>query len=281
MFARALILLIFSINLFAIDFKLLNEFMFKIDLKKQYKHGNVIQGITNIDNKWIVSQTSANKKLIITFLDTKGSVLNNEVLNYPSHGQDLSIKYLSKNSFYLLTSSKKNMGLSIFKVNRFETKKITFYKDINISYGFNTPAISKDGRYIVIKNYNQINIYSYNDLIKNKNKRPLYSFLLDKIQQNKNEWFQGIAMKNGYIYCLSGNNQLDSLKHLIIYDTFGNIIKNYELNIGKEFALKEGNKLELEGLTLKRNTLYTTVMTGYNGKNIKRLYKILDILYDK
>jgi hypothetical protein len=281
MFTKGLIFFLLSVNLFAADFKLLNELIFKIDLKQQYKHGNVIQGIANIDNKWVISQTNANKKLIITFLDTNGFILKNKVLNYPSHGQDLSIKYISKNSFYLLTSSKNNMGVSIFKVDTSKTQKISFYKDIKLSYGFNTPAISKDSHYIVIKNYNQINIYLYKDLINNKDKRPLYSFLLDEIQQNKNEWFQGIAMKDGYIYCLSGNNKLNSLKHLIIYDSYGSVTKNYILNTGKDYALKEGSKWELEGLTIKKNSLYTTVMTGKNGKNIKRLYKILDISNDK
>ena len=46
---------------------------------------------------------------------------------------------------------------------------------------------------------------------------------------------------------------------------------------GKEFYSKEGSKYELEGLTFKGNDLYTTVMTGTKGKNIKRLYKILEV----
>ena len=81
-----------------------------------------------------------------------------------------------------------------------------------------------------------------------------------------------------HIFVLSGDNKTNHKKWLVVYDLLGKIVKKIELKIGKKFAIKEGNKWELEGLTFKKNELYTTVMTGYNGKNKKRLYKILEVI---
>jgi len=253
-----------------------NKYIFKIDLYHQFKSGNVIQGITSINNLWLVSQTNHNKKIIFSFLDKNGKVVKHQIIDYPSHGQDLSIKRISKNLFYIITSSKNNNGIAIFKFNT-KNNNIIFYKDITLlGKGFNTPTISKDEKFIAVKNCNRIDIYFFKDLLNNY-KKPTYSFFLDKIQQKKFQWFQGIVMNKGYVYCLSGNNKINTPKYLIIYNYLGDIIKKYSLNIGRKFALKEGNKWELEGLTIKNNKLYTTVMTGKNGHNIKRLYQILEI----
>jgi hypothetical protein len=87
-------------------------------------------------------------------------------------------------------------------------------------------------------------------------------------------------MKNNYIFVLSGNNKINGRKFLVIYDMLGKIIKKLELKTGKNNAIIEGNKWELEGLAFRNNELYTTVMTGYNRHNIKRLYRILKMEYN-
>ena len=84
-------------------------------------------------------------------------------------------------------------------------------------------------------------------------------------------------MRNNKIYVLTGDNKLNHPKYLFIYDAYGMVLKKIKLPLDIEKAKKEGNKLEVEGLTFKNNELYTTIMTGYNGKNIKRLYKILSL----
>jgi len=249
-------------------------FFTKIKLINGFKKGNVIQGITNVNNLWLISQTNHNKDIIFSFVNKNGFCIRNQVIHYPSHGQDLSIKQISQNDYYLLTSSKNNNGIAIFKL---KNNNITFYKDIELKgLGFNTPTFSKDGMFVAVKNSNRIDIYLFFNLL-NNNKQPIYTFFLDKVQQKKNQWFQGIAMDDKFIYCLSGNNKINSKKYLVVYDYLGNVIKKITLTIGKKLALKEGNKWELEGLSIKDNKLYTTVMSGKNGHNIKRLYQILEI----
>ena len=84
-------------------------------------------------------------------------------------------------------------------------------------------------------------------------------------------------MRNNKIYVLTGDNKINHPKYLFVYDAYGKVLKNIKLHLSIKSAQKEGNKLEVEGLTFKNNNLYTTVMTGYDGKNIKRLYKILSL----
>ena len=71
------------------------------------------------------------------------------------------------------------------------------------------------------------------------------------------------------------------IENIYIYDFYGYVVKSYELFTGKNYAIKEGKKWELEGLTIKNNSIYTTVMTGENDNIIKRLYKIFDIIYEQ
>jgi hypothetical protein len=270
-----------SLSLISLEFINTNQFVLKINLpQSQFKSGNVIQGLCKLDDGWLISQTNNNRKIIFTIIDEYGEIIYNQVVKYPSHGQDLSLKKIANNRYYIITSSKNNNGVAIFQLDLNKRwKKITFVKDRFLSYGFNTPSISKDGNYIFIKNYNVIRAYKSKDFIKlNLNKpSPIYSFILSKIQQKKSQWFQGIAIKDGYIYTLSGNKKMSSNKYLFIYDFYGKEIKKIQLFTGKDISKREGKKWELEGLEFVGNSLYTTVMSGADGKNIKRIYKILEI----
>ena len=114
-------------------------------------------------------------------------------------------------------------------------------------------------------------------IYENKIPKALSSFKLDKEQTRKGMYFQGIAMQDDIIYTLSGNGSFESDKWLIVYDIKGKVLYKERVTSGKEEALKEGNKYEPEALEIVGNELYATFMSGQTGKNIKRLYKILEV----
>lgn len=76
---------------------------------------------------------------------------------------------------------------------------------------------------------------------------------------------------------LTGDNKIINKKLLYIYDSYGNVLEKHTLTVGKKEAIQNEGKWECEGLSIKDNTLYTTIMTGQNGRNIKYLVKIFKI----
>lgn len=264
------------------EFNLKEELMTKLYPNDYYfdknRSGNVIQGITSYKDYWITLQTAKDEYLIFNIINNQGKSIFHHRINYPSHGQDLSYTIdINNNLLNLYTTSKGRKGIVEIKFD-FNNKKFisNSFKTIDLNLKYSTPTISEDKKFFVIRDGKYLKIYSSELLFLGKNE-VLFSFELDKKQQNKDLWFQGIAMKDGLIYCLSSNNKIHDNKFLFIYDLYGNVIKNFGINPGKEFAYIEGNKYELEGLTFKENNLYTIVMTGKTGHNIKRLYKILEV----
>ena len=150
-------------------------------------------------------------------------------------------------------------------------------KNIPLNIGKNTPTISDNGDYYITCANKSIYIFNR---INKKDISPskyIFSFILSKKQREKRQWKQGITVKNGYIYVLTGASKINDKKYLYIYDFYGKEVKHFEIKAGKDLAIKEKGKWELEGLTFKNNSLYTTVMSGQDGHNTHRLYKILTI----
>lgn len=236
--------------------------------------------MANYKDYWITSQTSNNNYIILNFFKDYKSIHNIKV-PYPSHGQDLSSIYDEKEKvLYLYTSSKDWNGFVEITLDLGEKiPKLIKMEGYNLDCNFCTPTISKDGKYIALKDSGKVFIYSSEEIFNMKDEKPkaLYSFILEKEQREKGISFQGIEMKDDIIYTLSGNANLDTDKWLVVYDIKGNVIHKTKIIAGKEEALKEGNRYEPEGLEIKDNSLYTTFMSGEIGKNIKRLYKILEI----
>ena len=179
---------------------------------------------------------------------------------------------------FLITNGKHWHGISLFKLllNK-EKYDIKYVKHIPVNLGKMTISTSYHNRYIIMAGNHSIYIYNKNILDKNNIDHPLFSFTLNIKQQAKNQWIQGITKYENRIYVLTGDNKIINNKLLYIYDAYGNILEKHILNFGKKKAIENGNKWEYEGLAIKDRILYTTVMTGYNGKNIKYLFKILKI----
>jgi len=246
--------------------------------KKNYSK-NVIQGISFISkNKFVTTQTiKKNHSFIVnifSFKNSKPFVIFSQEIPYSSHAQDVSYYFLQK-QLHIITTGKQWQGVVDFV---FINNKFHLYKEYLLNIGKNTPTLSENKFYLLTKANNSIYIYRFKDLKNNTmHPIPIFSFVLSKKQREKSQWLQGLAMKENYIYALSGDNTLKGKKYLYIYDSFGKVVKKFEVFIGKQRAKKEGKKWELEGLSFLNNKLYTTVMTGFDGKNNKYLYQILEI----
>jgi len=267
---------------YAISFSHTNKLVAKLDFNKFSGGGNVLQGIAHIDNLWIFSQTSNNKELHFTFTNLK-QVSYRETLKYKSHGQDLDLictnKHCSKFDLVTLSNNHDN-NIAIFSVDLKKKHKIRLKKEISLHEKIRTVSLSVNKQYLVLKVCNDIEIFSYREIINQQgNARPIFKFHLNLLQQKKDQWLQGLIMKDGYIYTISGNNKLSGKKYLVIYDMYGMEVKQFVLKTGKKYAQKEGLKWELEGLDFHGNKLYTSVMSGKNGHNIKRVYQILELKY--
>lgn len=239
--------------------------------------GNVIQGIASFKDLWIVTQTYKDNYLILNILNNTGKSIFNTRIDYPSHGQDLSLIFDKENdTLTLFTTSEERKG--IVRIILKYDSKFTYekYQEINLNSKYSTPTISEDKKFIASRNGKNIEIYNYNSLLLEK-KEVLFKFNISEEQSQKGQYFQGIAMKDNLVYCLTGNSNPVYDHFLYVYDLEGEIKFSSIITPGKEFYSKEGSKYELEGLTFKGNDLYTTVMTGTKGKNIKRLYKILEV----
>jgi hypothetical protein len=265
---QIIVMILLPIYIFGIDILYKPKLITKLD---NIKLGNVIQGISYIDNLWFFSQTKNNKVLVLTILNSKFDLLANATIPIKSHGQDLTI-IKNKNLYYLYTTGKNWNGIYRLTFNS-SFRLLSKYKHIRLNIGKNTPTAT-DKYYISVAHKN---IYIFD---KENTKFAKYSFVLNSTQMPKNQWIQGITIKNNYIFVLTGNNKISDNKYLVIYNLLGDTIKTIKLDIGKALASREGSKWELEGLAFKNNKLYTTVMTGHDGHNKKRLYQILKVLYD-
>ena len=241
-----------------------------------YDDKHVIQGIASYNDSWIVVQSIKNKQLLINILDENGTSYADSLITFPSHGADLSIRMSNnKKNLYLYTQGKHRNGI-VQLSSSIEAFRLKVKKSIPLTLSSAIPSISENKAYFAVKSRDSIYIYRYVDIAKNTNPLKIFSFILARKQREKGQWFQGIAMKDGLIYCLTGDNTLKGKKYLYIYDSYGRVNKSYTLTTGIGFSKSIGKKWELEGLAFKENILYTTVMAK-DKKHYMRLYKILSL----
>ena len=255
---------------------------------------NVIQGVAAFENGWFTAQTSADKFLLINYLDQTGQSEFNIKLATVSHGQDLSLEQVSDNELILYTSSgifDEVRGTGILSLRVILPEKVGGERDMsktqisidnryNLNYTNATPSINEDKNKFAIRSNSTILIH-YKESILNNDFSPLYRFELNKEQlidnEGKNMWFQGIAMKNEIVFCLTGNGTVTSEKKIFSYDKNGLVLSKIEIKEGDFEQIIEG-KFEPESLSFIENQLYFTIMTKRNGVdgNVKYMYKIIE-----
>jgi hypothetical protein len=270
---------------------------YTVELKPENSFGyydmsiNVIQGIAAFEGGFFTSQTSANKYLSINYLNAQGESEFNYRFTISSHAQDLSLEKISENELYLYTTlghydKKEASGMLRLKVTLpkkindkrdFSKITITIDKKFQLKLDNCTPTLSEDKKSFAIRSGNSIIVASKQDVL-NNDLSHTKKFDLDESQlkdkDGKTLWFQGIAMKNDNIYCMTGNNSLQSLKQIFVYDINGNLIKKHRIE-KNDFAKQLDKKLEPEGLTFIGDDLYyVIIIKGKTGQNRKFLYKL-------
>lgn len=252
---------------------------------------NVIQGITSFENGWFVTQKSGNTILLLNYLDQNGVSLFNTRLPLTSHGQDLSLEKISDNELYLYTSqgdynNDRDTGMlrlyvqlaaSVNDIRDWSQTVVSFDHQYDFNYGNSTPTISEDKSKFAIRSYNTIFVHEAENVL-NQQFTDSNHFQLNNAQLIDNKgysmWYQGIAMQNDYVYCLTGNGNLYSNKKIYKYNSQGIVVGKLAFDktaVSQEIAIK----FEPEGLAIKNEELYFTIMTKSEtiAGNIKYLYK--------
>lgn len=250
---------------------------------------NVIQGIAAFEDGWFTTQTSSTQNgiLLINYLDANGHSLFQKRLNIDSHGQDLSLEMISNNELYLYTTigpfgQNRNTGILRLKIQLTDDRDwsqtmIEVNATFDLNYTNCTPSLNTVKDKFAIRSKNSILVHSKVD-IEADNFSVLYHFDLNQNQLKDNEqrsmWFQGIAMQNDLVYCLTGNATQTTHKKIFVYNNKGIVTKKYVFD-QDDFDIDIDIKFEAESLYLDGNDLYFLIMTKnptIEG-NIKYLYK--------
>lgn len=259
---------------------------------------NVIQGLASFENGWFTSQTSSSKYLIINYLGADGISQFNVKLNVNSHAQDLSLEMISDTELYLYTSEgsfkdgdvTRGSGMVRLHVtlplkdgsgNRDMSNLVIVLDDsYDLNYINSTPTISEDKSHFAIRSNATIHVISKENIESGNFSDIEYRFELHAEQLVDNLgssiWFQGIAIKDGVTYCLTGDNKINSIKKLFLYNTSGTVISKSSFTF-EDFGLAAESKLEPESLSFMGDDLYMAMMTekpdGASG-NLKFLFKL-------
>ena len=254
---------------------------------------NVVQGLASFEGGWFTSQTSQSKFLIINYLGSDGVSQFDIKLDLNSHAQDLSLEIISDNELYLYTSEgffkdgdvARGSGMVRLHVTLpaktngdRDMSKIIIVEDkqYDLNYINSTPTISEDKSKFAIRSNHTIHVNSKENIDDGIYNEVIYRFELDGDQSSS--WFQGIAMKDDLVYCLTGDNKITSVKKLFVYDNRGVAISKSIFYL-EDFGLDAKTKLEPESLTFVGDDLYMCIMTekpdGASG-NLKFLFKLVE-----
>ncbi|MCK5906558.1 MAG: hypothetical protein KAG37_03160 [Flavobacteriales bacterium] len=251
---------------------------------------NVIQGIAAFEGGYFTSQTTASTYLILNYLGADGKSQFATRLTMDSHAQDLSLEQITEDSLVLYTSigefdkdgASGLLTLSVKlapKIDGVRDMSKTIVKKDSIHFlGFRncTPTLSEDKRMIALRSRDSIVFGNKRDVLEgNLDKLSSFDLSIEQLSGAEGEilWFQGITMKGDRIYCLTGNNSLDSQKKIFVYNLNGEVIKKIEIE-ENEFGNEFGLKLEPEGMTMIGDELFFTLMTKSKvGGNRKYLFK--------
>ncbi len=253
---------------------------------------NVIQGIAAFEDGWFVTQKSGTSILLINYLDENGLSLFHKRFSLNSHGQDLSLEQISDNELYLYTTmgtfgETRNTGMIKLYVSLPELvnnerdwslMEITSGDGYALNYSNATPTLDESKQKFAIRSKYTILVHDREHL-ENLDFTPEYHFELNNSQLTDNYnfsmWFQGIAMKDNLVYCLTGNEQLKTEKKIYVYNPNG-IATSKMFFTKNDFNQEFYEKFEPEGLAFKDNELYFTIMTKSEAVvgNVKYLYKL-------
>ncbi len=253
---------------------------------------NVIQGITSFENGWFTTQKSNGGIFLINYINANGVSLFHKRFTYNAHGQDLSLEQLSENQIMLYTTKgtfgeTRNTGITkllvdlspaVGGVRDWSMTDITLDNQYNLDYTNSTPTLNEAKDKFAIRSKNTILVHDKLTL-ESSNFTPLYRFELHSEQLIDNGgysmFFQGIAMKEDIVFCLTGNGEFGTEKKIFSYNSIGQVQNRYVFD-RNDLNQPIIDKLEPEGLSFINDNLYFTIMTKPSDLdgNRKYLYKI-------
>ena len=266
-------------------------------------HGLWSQGIACMENGFYIMSQNLKEKddndkyrekyTLFNLYNPNGESIGNIQVNYPSHGQDLSIEKISNNIYYLYSASPTRGHISKFEL---DTSNINFSDltpkdialdirfieeiDLDIDASSLTASLNEKKNKIVSAGYMtgykklKISINSKSNL------HMLNNFEFDISDNSEKGFFnQGIAMQGDKIYLLRGHyytTELESRKKLFIFDAnSGKLLKSFTFSL---VNYTDFNIIEPEGLMIQNNELFVCLPTKNSNNEQKiRLYKLLDI----
>lgn len=261
------------------------------------------QGIAHMKNGFYLMSQNLKEKddsnisrdtyTLFNLYNANGESIGNVQIDYPSHGQDLSIEKISENIYYLYSASPNRGHIAKFKLDtsnidfndltpRDTVLNIRFMEevDLNIDASSITASLNKTKNKIVSAGYMpggkklKISISNKLDL------QILNSFEFNIEGSNKGFFNQGIAMYEDKIFLLRGHYYTDEIrnrKKLFVFDAnSGELLNSYTFSL---INYNDFNRIEPEGLMIKNKKLFVCLPTRLNGNNEQkiRLYKLLDI----
>ena len=250
---------------------------------------NVIQGFASFEDGFFTSQTTADTYLILNYIDSKGDSQFATRFTVNSHAQDLSLEQISEDSLVLYTtigafdkdgaSGIMTLGVKLPPkengVRDMSKISVGMLEKYQLGYRNCTPTISTDNKKIALRSGNSIYFGNKEDVLsRNKDKISHFDISMEQLRGQKGEtlWFQGIAMDENNIYCLTGNGTIDSEKKIFVYNLNGEVVKKVKI---EEKQMGRGSlKLEPEGLTIVDGNLYFLLMVKAKvGGNRKFMFK--------
>lgn len=167
-----------------------------------------------------------------------------------------------------------------FEYEAADYEKFKLFDEEFSARGSCTPTISSDGRYLIARGYKDgysiIRVWEVKNLHSagDYSKSYLYQFGVEPISKEQEYPIQGIASDGASIYLLLGYTSINHNKLLLTYSMAGYLLAKEYLDVGKEQALQTGNGeyWEPEGITVYKNKLYMTIVSGNRGGRVNRVY---------
>lgn len=181
------------------------------------------------------------------------------------------------NDFWFMTSDGK---ITTFNLRRDRRSRLRFEQTgsyVQLTPAENVTPVGGDNfesDYLVIRtrrgNDNVLSVFLKSDVVDGIDAgitpRPIHEFTVPILND---QFFQGAVVLNDYIYTVEGNADETTLKTVRRYNLDGRSPRVALFNLGRDLVRLYGTKFEPEGAFVSEGELYSSVMLGEDGRNIK------------
>ena len=212
------------------------------------------------------------------------------------HGQDISSYLDNSGAEWFWLPAADGQRIARFQVNQKNAKwavtNIEYFSVFDAPFSNLSMSISADSRHIITLGVPEneaekqwiVSVFLLSDILNaphaNNAPKPISTFPLTDLQQQRDQWRQGLAMAGGTIFVLSGDGSADGEKNIIAYNLPGAVTAKYRVGQGLALALNDSAEphYEPEGLEILSNgsafQLIVGIASGERGNRIYRLWAI-------